>query len=50
MNMQEYLKQLYEQSIHLCQTIDNLTHLIHLENSQEYLNWHDELNDISISY
>lgn len=48
--MKEYLEQLYEQSFNLCQTIDNLTHLIHLEDSQEHLDWLDNLNDLSVSY
>lgn len=48
--MKDYIKELYDQSLKMCQTIDDLTHLIHLENSQEFLNWHDSLNEISISY
>lgn len=50
MNMREYLEQLYNQSLQLCKTIDDLTHLIHLEDSQEFLNWHDSLNELSVSY
>lgn len=44
------LTQLYEQSLHLCKVISEITLSNNLQNEQEYLNWLDNLNDISTSY
>lgn len=42
------LNQVFIISIKLCSYIDKYVRKKHLENSQEFINWQDELNKISV--
>lgn len=46
--MNDLFYQLYETSVNMIKAIDELSILNGLEDSQEYLNFKDELNSISI--
>jgi hypothetical protein len=44
----ERIEELYLQSIKLCNTIDKLAREEHLENTQDFLTWQDNINQISV--
>ncbi len=46
--MIECLEQLYGESISLCNTIDKLVRENDLQDTQDFLNWQDKLNEISV--
>lgn len=45
---QKYIKELFKSSIKEIEAIDRLAKMYQLEDSQEYLNWKDALNYLSI--
>lgn len=45
--MKEYLKQLYKESVNLCDTVDKLAREFSLENTQDFINWQDKINEVS---
>lgn len=46
--MEEKIKVVLEKSLELVRTTDKLVRDNKLENSQEFLNWQDELNALSV--
>ncbi len=48
MNNQQMLNNLYEISIKLCDIISELSVQQELQNEQIYLDWQDNLNEISV--
>lgn len=46
--MNEQLFKVLDLTKQLCSSLADLVEDNHLENSQEYLNWQDELNEISV--
>lgn len=48
MNNQQMLNNLYEISIKLCDIIQKLSVQQELQNEQIYLDWQDNLNEISV--
>ena len=48
MNMCNVINDLYDQSINLCNIIHKLVVENNLSNTQEYLDWLDKLNEISV--
>lgn len=42
------MKELYELIINMIKTTDSLSEQYNLLNTQEYLNWKDELNKLSL--
>ena len=46
--MEEHIKIMLEKSLELVRTADKLVRDNKLENSQEFLDWQDELNALSV--
>lgn len=46
--MEEHIKTMLEKSLELVRTTDKLVRDNKLENSQEFLDWQDELNALSV--
>ena len=46
--MEEHIKIMLEKSLELVRTTDKLVRDNKLENSQEFLDWQDELNALSV--
>lgn len=44
----EVFRQLYEANIKMIEAIENLSIKEDMLDSQEYLNWHDDLNTLSL--
>lgn len=47
MNVRDYLNEMYEAHIQMAKAIENIALKYDLINEQEFLNWQDELNNIS---
>ena len=46
--MKMIMKELFQNSIVLCEIIYKLVNEKHLNNSQEFLDWQDKLNELSV--
>lgn len=46
--MKMIMKELFQNSIELCEIIYKLVNEKHLNNSQEFLDWQDKLNELSV--
>lgn len=46
--MEEHIKTMLEKSLDLIRSTDKLIRNLKLENSQEFLDWQDELNALSV--
>ena len=47
MDVKDYLNEMYEAHIQMAKSIKNIALEYNLINEQEFLNWQDELNEIS---
>lgn len=47
--MKDTIKELYKSSLQMTQATYNLAKLYNLTNTQEFLDWQDELNKISVN-
>lgn len=47
MDVKDYLNEMYEAHIQMAKSIKNIALEYDLTNEQEFLNWQDELNEIS---
>jgi len=42
------LKKMYNQSINICNNIDKIVRISNKQNTQDFINWQDALNKISV--